>query len=444
MRLWWLISFISLNLYSQCNEYFFSLDFGGEVNQGLDIVEYLNKNDVPHVIFVVGNNIKNTAAGKKLCETLNSSEEHRKKIKLGNHTVSHKGFVNTHTKTYIHSEIIGNEAWINSCRSDLFVKVFRYPKGQSTTLSEQVLKENNYAPNYANDTKHKITGPGNKNKTSYSVGWTVDTRDWVKEPNASNWAQIQYFAESGKLLPVSAASRIDFLRYLQDDSVEKPYGDSADKILKLLKNDSTGKYDVTKIPLYSSAHHNPRFHGPTAQQIADRVLKDKGIGGRCYPLLHFGGWNTMEAIKQIVPSLKAKGAKFKLLQDDDYSYAVVDPQVITQNELSSCPTVSTSGEQAPVHIVESDETLFGISQAYGISVDMLKYINQLSSNTIYEGQVLKLSLEYKEISYTNDYKSLWDFSQKNDISLDTIYQLNPKLKANPSDISFGDKVKVPL
>ena len=45
-------------------------------------------------------------------------------------------------------------------------------------------------------------------------------------------------------------------------------------------------------------------------------------------------------------------------------------------------------DQTDQHTVKSGETLYRISKKYKISVDDLKGINSLESDTIFEGQVL--------------------------------------------------------
>ena len=49
---------------------------------------------------------------------------------------------------------------------------------------------------------------------------------------------------------------------------------------------------------------------------------------------------------------------------------------------------------APIKVtVKKGDTLFGISQKYGLSVDTLKNINGLRSNDIQVGTSLKISIE---------------------------------------------------
>jgi len=42
------------------------------------------------------------------------------------------------------------------------------------------------------------------------------------------------------------------------------------------------------------------------------------------------------------------------------------------------------------YVVKSGDTLFAISQAYGVTVNQLKAANGLTSSLIYTGQILKI------------------------------------------------------
>lgn len=54
-------------------------------------------------------------------------------------------------------------------------------------------------------------------------------------------------------------------------------------------------------------------------------------------------------------------------------------------------TTQTSAVSSYVYTVKSGDTLWRISQQFGVSVDRIKQLNNLTGNTIYPGQVLKLA-----------------------------------------------------
>jgi LysM repeat protein len=47
-------------------------------------------------------------------------------------------------------------------------------------------------------------------------------------------------------------------------------------------------------------------------------------------------------------------------------------------------------QHASIHYVKPGETLFGISQKYGVSVEAIKEQNRLQTNALWAGQKLKL------------------------------------------------------
>ena len=69
------------------------------------------------------------------------------------------------------------------------------------------------------------------------------------------------------------------------------------------------------------------------------LLNDKGVNGKCIPLTHFGGFNTFEALKEVIPQLKKEGKVFRLL-DDNLDYAVKDLKLISIFRILSTYEVS--------------------------------------------------------------------------------------------------------
>jgi len=94
---------------------------------------------------------------------------------------------------------------------------------------------------------------------------------------------------------------------------------------------------------------------------------------------------------------------------------------------------ATLFSQPVTHQVKAGDTLFKLSQQYGISIDKLKSINNLSSSTIYVGQILKLKptaapekkVKASSDTYTvNAGDSLWSIANKLGITVDVIKKAN--------------------
>jgi len=97
------------------------------------------------------------------------------------------------------------------------------------------------------------------------------------------------------------------------------------------------------------------------------------------------------------------------------------------------------------YIVQKGDSLWSISKKYGISVDELKQFNNLKSNLLSIGQILKIPSEDSSSSNQNTYTvakgdSLWSISKKFNTTVDILKTLN-NLSSNL--LSIGQVLKVP-
>lgn len=101
------------------------------------------------------------------------------------------------------------------------------------------------------------------------------------------------------------------------------------------------------------------------------------------------------------------------------------------------------------YIVKSGDTLYGIARKYNMSVDELKRLNNLTSNALTFNQRLLIKKPSSEIempsSNYNTYTvvkgdSLWSISRKFNTSVDNLKDIN-NLKTN--SLSIGQKLLVP-
>ncbi|WDC84321.1 LysM peptidoglycan-binding domain-containing protein [Caloramator sp. mosi_1] len=91
----------------------------------------------------------------------------------------------------------------------------------------------------------------------------------------------------------------------------------------------------------------------------------------------------------------------------------------------------TSQQQIPeFYTVKSGDTLWKISTTFGVSIDKIRSLNNLKSDTIYVGQTLRLREEIKEsLTYYDTYTvkagdSLWKIAQTFGISVSQLKTLN--------------------
>jgi peptidoglycan/xylan/chitin deacetylase (PgdA/CDA1 family) len=352
MKLWFILVlfFFSPAGRAACDVYYFSLDFGGALGDGDEIVNYLEQEDVPFTLFLVGKNASH-ANGKLVCEKIRKSSN--KKIAIGNHSISHEGFNSSHSEAHILTEIIGNEAHMNACDAKRVIKYFRYPKGAAHPLAEKVLKEGGYLGTYKEFFPQDAT-------PSMAVWWTADTRDWVKSTGASAWAQIDYFNKNGKLLPVDKDSWRDLISTLKTAKSTESFNQ---KILTHLTSQGESYPEFPAIP------HVPGYHGPNASDITSKVLNDQGKKGKdgkqhCFPLMHYGGMNSLAAFKKIIPELKKRKAEFRGLGDGDTVNYQLQNALNSLNNVDGKVTVECPVTDATfIHVVAEGESIFAIARS---------------------------------------------------------------------------------
>jgi len=110
--------------------------------------------------------------------------------------------------------------------------------------------------------------------------------------------------------------------------------------------------------------------------------------------------------------------------------------------LNECVTGSTSNDYIKYTVVRGD-TLYGIARKYGTTVDEIKELNNLASNTLSIGQVLKIptTSDNNYIKYTvirGD--TLYGIAKKYGTTVDEIKRLN-NLASNT--LSIGQILKIP-
>ena len=104
------------------------------------------------------------------------------------------------------------------------------------------------------------------------------------------------------------------------------------------------------------------------------------------------------------------------------------------------------------HIVQAQETYYGIAKKYNITVEQLKAMNPDAEPGLKEGQSLKVPALNKDDTVTlqhseNDIihvveagENLYRIARKYDVTLGQIYNLNPELEEN---INIGDQIFIP-
>ncbi len=93
------------------------------------------------------------------------------------------------------------------------------------------------------------------------------------------------------------------------------------------------------------------------------------------------------------------------------------------------------------YTVQKGDTLYGISKQFGISVDAIKNANNLTSNSISVGQVLKIPTTQQTTTYTvKSGDSLYKIASLYNTTVDELMKLN---NLTTTLLSIGQKLQVP-
>ncbi len=164
---------------------------------------------------------------------------------------------------------------------------------------------------------------------------------------------------------------------------------------------------------------------------------------------------------------KYKGIPYTVISDDIYIvkkgdtlWDIARKYGMTVNELKSLNNLSTNmlkiGQTLKVkpiekedvkeetqsintYIVQKGDNLYSIANKYSTSVDELKKLNNLSTNIIQIGQVLKIPSKYSEYVIKKG-DTLWQIARDNNTTVSTLTKIN-NLKS--TTLQIGQKILIP-
>lgn len=146
-----------------------------------------------------------------------------------------------------------------------------------------------------------------------------------------------------------------------------------------------------------------------------------------------------------------------IVQSGDTLYSIAKKYNITVDELKTTNNITsnslsigqvikipgTSISQPNTHIVKKGESLYSVANKYGTTVNELKTLNNLTSNTLSIGQVLKLPGTTEE-STINTYTvksgdTLYSIASKFNLTVNELKELN---NLNSNTLSIGQTLKI--
>lgn len=111
-------------------------------------------------------------------------------------------------------------------------------------------------------------------------------------------------------------------------------------------------------------------------------------------------------------------------------------------QILKIPSKIVIDDEENIYIVQSGDTLYKIAQNYNTNVDTIKQLNNLTSNTLSVGQLLKIPSPVSEVeTYTvQSGDTLYSISQKFNTSVEALKKLN---NISTNVLSVGQTIKLP-
>lgn len=93
-----------------------------------------------------------------------------------------------------------------------------------------------------------------------------------------------------------------------------------------------------------------------------------------------------------------------------------------------------------LYTIKGGDTLYAISKSFGVSVDEIKNVNNLTTNTLEIGQVLKIPTKENKVYTVVSGDTLYSIARKNNTTVSDIIDLN---NLSSSNLSIGQKLLIP-
>lgn len=179
-----------------------------------------------------------------------------------------------------------------------------------------------------------------------------------------------------------------------------------------------------------------------AEAVVRAIATEKGLN-----YVPVAGSNTY--VVQRGDSLYSIARKYGTTVDELKSLNNLSSNELQIGQILKLPTNEQDGEVIPskenTYKVVAGDSLYSIAQKYDTTVDELKKLNNLTSNTLSIGQILKVPSEEEEETPVNYYTvkrgdSLYSIAQKYNTTVNELVALN---NLNSTALQIGDILKIP-
>lgn len=146
-----------------------------------------------------------------------------------------------------------------------------------------------------------------------------------------------------------------------------------------------------------------------------------------------------EYIVQKGDSLWSISRKYGISVDELKNYNNLKTNTLSINQILKIPSPGSSSLNTKTYTVAKGDSLWSISQKFNTTVNELKNLNNLSSNLLSIGMILKISSNNRTyIVQKGD--NLWSISRANNTTVDKIKSLN---NLNNNILSIGQELILP-
>lgn len=166
------------------------------------------------------------------------------------------------------------------------------------------------------------------------------------------------------------------------------------------------------------------------------------------------GTNTLSIGQQLlIPEKDVTGKNYYIVVSGDNLYSIARKNNTTVNELMKLNNLTSANlsvgqrlripevpnsDSKDYYVVKSGDTLYGIANRYNISVNELKTLNNLSSNTLSIGQKLIIPAT-NNVYVVKKGDSLYSIAKTNNITVDELIDLNG---LDSTLLSIGQELKI--
>lgn len=283
----------------------------------------------------------------------------------------------------------------------------------------------------------------NKIKNTYGTGNNIIVISNRLNTGGNNGAEIMYPLRSNSRLASSIASNLEeagqtVLKYYQLRNSNNTALDD-DYLIRNTKNNLTIAIDYGYVDNVSDANFLKNNYEALAEAVVKSIANYAGI---TYTPASLEGYYVV----QKGDSLWSIASKNNTTVDNIKKLNNLSSNTLQIGQLLKLPGSSEENEieSENIYIVKKGDSLYSISKIYGISVDELKKVNNLTSNNLSIGQTLIIPSKKEstnQITYVvKKGDSLWLIANKYDTTIEKIKTTN-NLTSNL--LSIGQVLIIP-